>query len=215
VTRLRDKNSEPFVLAEVPAAGLPPLDPEPQGPPAPSARERRMLRLASAALAECLAPLAKLGRLSPPPPLCLALPEKETMRPVDRPAFLHRLATQVAGAFDPARSDVSHTGRAGALVAVGQATLAVQQRFADFVLAGGIDTYRDAYVLGTLDMESRVKSRANLDGFVPGEAAGFVLLAAPAGSRRGAWRSCGRAGRPGSPPAPAGRVPRPARRRST
>ncbi|OLD92129.1 MAG: hypothetical protein AUG84_02150 [Chloroflexi bacterium 13_1_20CM_4_66_7] len=44
------------------------------------------------------------------------------------------------------------------------------------MLAGGIDCYRDLYVLGTLDMEQRVKSAANLDGFVPGEGAAFLLL---------------------------------------
>src|SRR5256886_4395698 len=52
---------------------------------------------------------------------------------------------------------------------------------ARFMLAGGIDTYRDLYVLGTLDMEQRVKSAANLDGFIPGEGAAFVLLGQAAG----------------------------------
>ena len=47
---------------------------------------------------------------------------------------------------------------------------------ADFAIAGGIDSYRDLYVLGTLDMEKRVKSSVHLDGFVPGEGAAFVVL---------------------------------------
>src|SRR5439155_16341288 len=55
-----------------------------------------------------------------------------------------------------------------------------------FMIAGGVDTHRDRYVLGTLDMEKRVKSSANLDGFIPGEGAGFLLLA-----DRGAASSAG------------------------
>ena len=50
----------------------------------------------------------------------------------------------------------------------------MQQQFA---IAGGVDTYRDLFVLGSLDLEKRVKSASNLDGFIPGEGAGFLLLA--------------------------------------
>jgi 3-oxoacyl-[acyl-carrier-protein] synthase-1 len=42
-----------------------------------------------------------------------------------------------------------------------------------------VDTYRDLYVLGTLDVERRIKSAVHLDGFIPGEGAAFVLLANP------------------------------------
>jgi 3-oxoacyl-[acyl-carrier-protein] synthase-1 len=45
------------------------------------------------------------------------------------------------------------------------------------MLAGAIDTYRDLFVLGTLDAEQRVKSERNHDGFIPGEGAAFLLLA--------------------------------------
>jgi 3-oxoacyl-[acyl-carrier-protein] synthase-1 len=88
------------------------------------------------------------------------------------------LATQVDGAFDPAASDSSHVGRAGGFIAIGQAVLTIQTGQADFMIAGGIDSYRDLYVLGTLDKEGRVKSETNWDGFIPGEGAGFLLLAA-------------------------------------
>jgi len=48
------------------------------------------------------------------------------------------------------------------------------------MVAGGIDSYRDPWVLGTLDRAERVKSGSNWDGFVPGEGAGFLLLASEA-----------------------------------
>jgi 3-oxoacyl-[acyl-carrier-protein] synthase-1 len=96
---------------------------------------------------------------------------------VDGAGFLRRLATQTDEAFDPARSDATHRGRAGGIIALGQAVLTIQSGRADFMLAGGVDSYRDLYVLGTLDRDERIKSAANLDGFIPGEGAGFLLLA--------------------------------------
>jgi 3-oxoacyl-[acyl-carrier-protein] synthase-1 len=109
--------------------------------------------------------------------LFLALPETETTRPLDDKAFLCHLARQTGGTFDLAGSGASYRGRAGGLMAIGQAVELIACRKAKVVLAGGLDSYRDLYVLGTMDMENRVKSGAHLDGFVPGEGAGFVLLA--------------------------------------
>ena len=183
-TELRDKRFEPFTLATVPDDGLPPVMDALDGEGL-TGRERRLLRLAALPLRECLAPLAQLGPI-PPLSLCLALPESETAKPIDRPLFLRRLAMQAGGAIDVQRSDATHAGRAGGVVAVGQAILTIQQEIAEFVVAGGIDSFRDLYVLGTLDAEQRVKSAVNLDGFIPGEGAAFLLLAsARAAAARG------------------------------
>jgi len=73
-------------------------------------------------------------------------------------------------------SDASHRGRAGGLAAIGQASELIRRGRATFMLAGGVDTYRDLYVLGTLDMEQRVKAATNRDGFIPSEGAAFLLL---------------------------------------
>jgi 3-oxoacyl-[acyl-carrier-protein] synthase-1 len=117
-----------------------------------------------------------LGELRPTIGLCLALPERETQKPIDRAGFLRHLAVQTDGAFDPRGSDSSHVGRAGGFLAIGQAVLTIQRSLADFVIAGGVETYRDLFVLATLDAEHRVKSSESWDGFIPGEAAGFLLL---------------------------------------
>ena len=173
-TPIRDQRFEPFTLAEVPEDGLPGLSEEVEATPGLTSREMRMLRLCTMPLREALAMLeGKAG----PPPLVLALPETETTRPLDGKAFLGHLAQQVGGAFDLARSDASHRGRAGGLSAIGQSVELIGRGKAKLVLAGGLDSYRDLYVLGTMDMEKRVKSAAHMDGFVPGEGAGFVLLA--------------------------------------
>ena len=172
-TSILDKQFEPFVLAEVPEDGLPELAEE-LAKEGLTAREARMLRLATAALGECLT-LLPAGE--PPPGLSLALPETETTLPLDHRQFLQRLGHQTGGRFDPKWSDASHRGRAGGLAAIWQASEPIRMGRAKFMLAGGVDTYRDLYVLGTLDMERRVKSAAHLDGLIPGEAAAFLLLA--------------------------------------
>jgi 3-oxoacyl-[acyl-carrier-protein] synthase-1 len=174
-SRIQDKHAVPFTLAEVPEEGLPELSDAVLSIPGLTSRERRMLRLATIPLRECVAVLAgRRVRVG----LCLALPERETTKPLDRAAFLAHLAAQVGGdVFDPQASDSSHVGRAGGLTAIGQAVLTIQSGQAEFMIAGGVDTYRDPYVLGTLDLEARVKSDVNSDGFVPGEGAGFLLMA--------------------------------------
>jgi 3-oxoacyl-[acyl-carrier-protein] synthase I len=171
---IQDRSFQSFTLAEVPEDGLPELSPPVATAPGLTHRELRMLRLATTPLRECLKPLA-----SRPPRmgLCLALPEIETTRPLDRAAFLARLAAQTEHAFDPDASDSSHVGRAGGFAAIGQAVLTIQSGRTEFIIAGGIDTYRDLYVLAALDREERVKSATTLDGFIPGEGAGFLLLA--------------------------------------
>lgn len=167
-----DAAFQPFTVAEVPEDGLPPLLPQLAQRPFTS-RVARMLRLATAPLVECAAarPADQL-RL----PLALALPETETNIPLNAAEFLAALALQTDGCIDPARSDASARGRAGGVGVIGRAVDAIRAGAMPFALAGGIDSYRDLYVLSTLDRDLRVKSNRTMDGFIPGEAAAFVLL---------------------------------------
>jgi 3-oxoacyl-[acyl-carrier-protein] synthase-1 len=175
-SHVQDKTLQPFTLAVVPDDALPPLDPaiEVDGL---TAREARLTRLATAALRQCG---AIVPDSVPPPPLVLALPEQQTVIEIQERAFLTRLSSQVLGIFDPHRSDASLRGRAGGLIAVGHAAHLIASGQLNFIMAGGIDSYRDLFVLGALDRESRVKSANNLDGFIPGEGAAFVLIASRA-----------------------------------
>jgi 3-oxoacyl-[acyl-carrier-protein] synthase-1 len=175
-TPMRDQRFEPFVLAEVVEDGLPELVKEVAEAPGLTSREARMLRLATMPLRECLGPL-KAGTAAPG--LILALPEAQTTLPLDGKKFLQLLAQQTGNTFNLKQSAAPHVGRAGGLAAIGQAMETIRQGKAKLMVGGGVDTYRDLYVLGTLDLERRVKSSAHLDGFIPGEGAGFVLLASP------------------------------------
>jgi 3-oxoacyl-[acyl-carrier-protein] synthase I len=187
-TSIRDHRFEPITLAEVIEDGLPDLRESVAATAGLTSRVMRMLRLAAPPLVECLGPLAAQGVR---PPIMLALPELETTLPLDRPAFLERLAEQAALELDVARSDASFVGRAGGLMAIGRAADAIRLGETAVAIAGGVDTYRDLYALGTLDMEKRIKSAVHFDGFIPGEGAGFLLLASAAAAERAGLRVLG------------------------
>jgi 3-oxoacyl-[acyl-carrier-protein] synthase-1 len=52
------------------------------------------------------------------------------------------------------------------------------------VLIGGVDSLVDLYVLGTLDMQGRIRNEVNSDGFSPAEGAAFLLLCTAETARR-------------------------------
>ena len=120
---------------------------------------------------------AKSARHAPPRlPCFVALPEPETKLPIDKARWLNLLSTQT-GCIDSANSRAEYTGRAGGLAAIGAAATAIAEGRIPFALAGGVDSFLDLYVMATLDMEGRIKSDVHLDGFIPGEAGAFLLLA--------------------------------------
>ena len=167
-----DRRFEPFIVGTVPDNGLPELA-------APLAelplqyREARMLRLAHVALEEALAPLQPaLGRV----PLLLGLPEQHTTLPIDPQAFIARLNVQLPDRLDVARSVAAPRGRAAALMALREATARLARGDSEFVLVGGVDCLVDLYVLGTLDLQGRIRNEVNSDGFSPSEGAAFLLL---------------------------------------
>jgi 3-oxoacyl-[acyl-carrier-protein] synthase-1 len=171
---IHDRRSEPFTLAVVPDDVLPPLAEAVVEKSGLTSRVLRMIRLATMPLR---AVIAAVPKHAPLPGLVLALPETETTIPMDGQAMLDTLAVQAPGTFDRSYSMATHRGRAGGLLAIEHAASIVRDGRVPFMIAGGVDTYRDLYVLGTLDREKRVKSAANLDGFIPGEGAAFVLVA--------------------------------------
>ncbi|MBK7614603.1 MAG: hypothetical protein IPJ08_09055 [Burkholderiales bacterium] len=169
-----DRRFQPFIVGTVPDDGLPELA-------APLAslplqyREARMLRLAHVALEEALAPLQ--GKQVGCIPLLLGLPEQHTTLPLNPRAFLEHLNQQWPDALDLKRSVAAARGRAAGLMALREACARLQRGDSDFVLVGGVDCLVDLYVLGTLDLQGRIRNEINSDGFSPAEGAAFLLLA--------------------------------------
>jgi 3-oxoacyl-[acyl-carrier-protein] synthase-1 len=179
-TSIRDRRFEPFTLAEVLDDGLPELQPAIRQRPGPTSRDLRLVRLAARPLAEAL---AVLPAAAPRPGLMLAVPAPASPQALDGSGLLRLLHEQTDGAFDIRLSDASFVGRTGGLQAIRRAAEFIQSGQAGMMLAGGADTYRDLNVLAGLDLEGRVKSPSHLDGFIPGEAAAFLLIASASAAR--------------------------------
>ncbi|HYN78854.1 MAG TPA: beta-ketoacyl synthase N-terminal-like domain-containing protein, partial [Lamprocystis sp. (in: g-proteobacteria)] len=175
----RDRRFEPFIAGTVPDAGLPELVPELAASHL-QYREARMLRLAQVAIEEALAGLpADTG----PVPLLLGLPEQHTTRPINPGQFLKHLVTQTGARIVVGRSVAVAKGRAAGLIAIKQAAARLGSGECEFALVGGVDSLVDLYVLGTLDLQGRVRNAVNSDGFSPAEGAAFLLLCTPETAR--------------------------------
>lgn len=170
----RDRRFEPFIVGTVPDDGLPELAAGLAELPL-QYREARMLRLAHVALEEALAPLQ--GRAVAPVPLLLGLPEQHTTLPLQPKQFLAHLGAQLPGQLDIERSVAASRGRAAGLMALREAAARLSRGDSPFVLVGGVDCLVDLYVLGTLDLQGRIRNEVNSDGFSPSEGAAFLLLA--------------------------------------
>jgi 3-oxoacyl-[acyl-carrier-protein] synthase-1 len=178
VARLReipwmDRRFEPYIVGRVPDEGLPDLA-DALAPLPLQYREARMLRLAHAALEEAMAPwVAAKGKSLP---LLLGLPEQHTTQPLQPQDFLAHLDAQCPGLIDLARSVAVPRGRAAGLMALREARARLLRGDDEAVLVGGVDCLVDLYVLGTLDMQGRIRNEVNSDGFSPSEGAAFLLL---------------------------------------
>lgn len=168
----RDRRFQPFIVGAVPDEGLPPLATE-LTKQCLQYREARMLRLADVALQEALKPIKED---QPTIPLLLGLPEHHTTKPLEPKGFLIKLAQQFKARLDISRSVAAPNGRAAGLMAIKRATAMLEAKETEFVLVGGIDSLVDLYVLGTLDMQGRIRNEINSDGFSASEGAAFLLL---------------------------------------
>ena len=169
-----NKRFASMTLALVPEEALPPLAEPLAAEPGLTARQTRMLRLAQPALVEAL---ESLPAEAAPPPLLLAGPEGLPGRPpAMTEAFPEHLSAQSDGSFDLDQSRLFATGRAAGFEAAAAALDLLAEGTTDYVLLGGIDSYLDLYLLGTLDLEDRVLAEGVMDGFAPGEGAAFLLL---------------------------------------
>jgi 3-oxoacyl-[acyl-carrier-protein] synthase-1 len=172
-TKYYNKYREPMKLALVPDDYLPELNPELGSLPL-TLRQRRLLRLATPAMHELLANLS----LKKPLPLFLAGPESlpECASGMSM-QFIKWLQTQTECPIEQGMSRILAQGRAGGMQAIDMAFRYFESTSNDYALIGGIDSYYDPYLLGTLDKEDRLLSSFAPDGFVPGEAACFLLVA--------------------------------------
>ena len=166
-----NKRLDPMTLALVPGDALDPLGGTNMAAATP--QKKRMLQLAIPALSEAVGSLLDVGDI----PLFLAVPEAPPDRPgIDYDDFLDCLMAEAATALCRDDSEIIAGHQAAGMVAVQRAIEYLEAGRGEFVLAGGVDTCIDLHMLATLDREDRVLADGVMDGYAPGEGAGFLLL---------------------------------------
>ncbi|WP_220269787.1 beta-ketoacyl synthase N-terminal-like domain-containing protein [Paracoccus lutimaris] len=148
------------------------------------AGDERLAALALPAMAEALAPLAGIASV-PRIALTLSLGEaRPGQEPETGAAVAEMLSAWLDARFAPGRVLPWMGGHAGGILAMEAGARIIAEGRADLVLAGGVDSYLAPETLDWLDETEQLHSDDNIYGFCPGEAAGFVLMAAPDAARR-------------------------------
>jgi 3-oxoacyl-[acyl-carrier-protein] synthase-1 len=187
--KIRNREFAALTMGTIPGIPARPIPPEIENTPYFTQRRGRMLHLLAHAMADCLPnPL----RLPFPPPLFLALPERQSGIDRNAPPFLHVLQKLTGTIFNPGRSRAEWSGRAGGILALGEAVHEIEQENATFVLVGGVDTFVDLKALTSLDRDRRLRADRVPDSFAPGEAAGVVLLASAASAAKHGFQATAR-----------------------
>jgi 3-oxoacyl-[acyl-carrier-protein] synthase-1 len=143
----------------------------------------RLARMAGMVIAEALQDTDRRHWGDLPLLLCVA----ETGRP-GRTAGLDRdLLLQIQSGLDvkfAVDSAIVPKGRVGIAVALAQARALIAKHTATRVLIAAVDSYLTWPTLSHYQRADRLLSAANPDGFMPGEAAGALLVQAPEGTHR-------------------------------
>ena len=142
----------------------------------PSTDLAKLVDMAAMAITECLEPLRAADRESMPLLLCVA--ERERPGRVDGldGQVLHDVQAAVGLTFDPQHSAIIPMGRIGALLALGRARRLIFEHGIRYVLIAGTDSLVVWRTLTAYSDQSRLLAEHNSNGFMPGEAAGAVLV---------------------------------------
>lgn len=140
----------------------------------------RLHALSLPAIREALAPLASAQGFDVPIPTIIGLCEPRPGRPEQLEVELTRRLETAA----PIRVKVIPHGHSAGLMALQEAARMIYAEQAELCLVGGVDSYLQWETLEWLDVERQLMSEENRSGFVPGEGAGFCLVASTGVARR-------------------------------
>ncbi|MFO0761963.1 MAG: beta-ketoacyl synthase N-terminal-like domain-containing protein [Byssovorax sp.] len=139
----------------------------------------RFVALGGPALTQAAFPWVSAQASGTRMPVVIALPSES------RPGFDPRMKAHLLAALearsrvpiDRDRSELVLRCRGGGVIAFEKAMAKLRRGDCEAVAVGGIDSYFDPDALEYLDAELRLHSMETENGFVPGEGAGFVVLA--------------------------------------
>jgi 3-oxoacyl-[acyl-carrier-protein] synthase-1 len=148
----------------------------------------RLAALAVPAAREALEPIRDKPARLQAIPVIVGLPPMRPGRPADLEKTLaERLKSDLSDEFRIGPLETIVTGHAAGMMAIAAGWKKIRQGAAEFCLVGGVDSYLEPETLEWLEANDQVHSagpRNNAWGFIPGEAAGWCLLAAPTMAER-------------------------------
>ena len=150
--------------------------------PAATSAFERMQTMAVAAATEALAGVPNAEALTVP--VLLALPAVRPGFDASAGRSLARdVMTMLPVTAERTRSGVLRGGHGAGVQLIGAAR-ALLADGASAVLIGGAESYRDTETLASIERAGRLRTADDTLGWIPGEGAGFVLLATPDGAAR-------------------------------
>jgi 3-oxoacyl-[acyl-carrier-protein] synthase I len=168
-----DNDGEPIVGAAIPGVDF------------ELKRHDRLVTLLAMAMEDCLAS-ARIGATGRIPVLVgLADPERPGGEGALAQTLIAEVEARLDSRFDPKRSATFPRGHVSGFEALRKARELLQDRSVPACLVCGVDSYVNALSLHWLDSHSRLKTPANSDGVIPGEAAACVLVIRPEPEPRG------------------------------
>ena len=136
----------------------------------------KLAKMAARAIAECLAAAdQKPERI--PVLVCIAEPERPGRFEGLPHVLLQDIEHELGVRLHP-HSRVIEQGRVGGAVALLQARRMLAAGRCTQIIVAGVDTFLTGATLAAYDRQDRLLRRDNSNGFIPGEAASAVLLAA-------------------------------------
>ena len=162
---MTDKFGKPMIVARDPGIGE-----EIEGPD-------RLWSLLYAALSEAAAALEGKIRPNTPIPMILALPPAPQGTDGGLAKFLTNLLVRDGPApLKPASVGTFQAGHGGGLLALDDAVRRLRSGACELCLVAGVDSYMDPGTLEDLDESDQLKCEKRPWGFIPGEAAGVIVV---------------------------------------
>lgn len=180
ISRYRESNimapdGEPFRVASVPNEALKLPGEEIYSVFPKETQQQRLLRLAYAALIGIKPQLPPNIHL----PLFVAGPDSSVSETGIDHAFLEALKKLTDISIDIDNSRAANIGRAGGIAMLDIASRYFDATGAEYALVGGVDSYMDVSILNELHSQNRLLGVNAVGGFVPAEAASFLLIVSP------------------------------------
>lgn len=144
----------------------------------PSHGLSKLAQMTAMAISEALDGVPKAGWAQLPMLLCVAEPDRPGRMEGLEDSLLQQIQSELGVLFAPSSAIVAQ-GRVGVAIALMQARALVHDLKIPRVLVSAVDSLVSWPTLSHFERQDRLLTSANSNGFLPGEAAGALLLAAP------------------------------------